>query len=71
MWIQNMEYLDQILVQTVEDSNEDEEMTYMSIDDRIKRLVYPFKKFKNTQAGQSSKSQPQYQVYAVIYYGFR
>jgi len=54
----NMEHLDQILVQTVEDSSEDEEMTYISIDDRIKSLVDPFKKFKNTQAWQLSKSQP-------------
>jgi len=44
----NMEHLDQILVQTVEDNSEDEEMTYTSIDDRIESLVNPFKKFKNT-----------------------
>ncbi|QCE03646.1 hypothetical protein DEO72_LG8g1671 [Vigna unguiculata] len=43
----NMEHLDQILVETVDDSIEDEEMTYISIDDRIKSLVDPFKKFKN------------------------
>jgi len=54
----NMEHLDQILVQTVKDSSEDEEMTYISIDDRIKSLVDSFKKFKNTKVGQSSKSQP-------------
>jgi len=44
----NMEHLDQILVKTTEDSSKDEEMTYISIDDRIKSLVDPFKKFKNT-----------------------
>ncbi|QCD94336.1 hypothetical protein DEO72_LG5g2419 [Vigna unguiculata] len=54
----NLEHLKKILLQTVEDSSEDEEMTYISIDDRIKSLVDSFKKFKNTQAGQSSKSQP-------------
>ena len=54
----NMEHLDQILVKTTEDSSKDEEMTYISIDDKIKSLVDPFKKFKNTQAWQSSKSQP-------------
>jgi len=54
----NLEHLDEILLQTVEDSSEDEEMTYISIDDKIKSLVDPFKKFKNTQAWQSSKSQP-------------
>ena len=54
----NMEHLDQILLETLEDSNEDKEMTYISINDRIKSLVDAFKKFKNTQAGQSSKSQP-------------
>jgi len=54
----NMEHLDQILVQTIKDSSEDEKITYISINDRIKSLVDPFKKFKNTQAGQSSKPQP-------------
>ena len=46
-------------------------MTYISIYDRIKSLVDPFKKFKNTQTGQSSKSQPKgkykyYPLYIMI-----
>jgi len=42
----NMEHLDQILLQTTEDSSEDEEMTYISIDDRIKSLVESFQEIQ-------------------------
>jgi len=54
----NVEHLDEILLETVEDNSDDEKLTYISIHDMIKSLVDPFKKFKNTQVGQSSKSQP-------------
>ena len=66
----NMEHLDQILVKTVEGISEEEDMTYISIYDKIKSLIDPFKKFKNTQLGQLSKSQPYGQILPLIYYGF-
>jgi len=51
----NMEHLDEILLEKVEDNSDGEEMTYIRIHDKIKNIVDPF---KNTQAWQSSKSQP-------------
>ena len=44
----NVEHLGKILVEIVEDISDDEQLTYNNIHDRIKSLVDPFKKFKNT-----------------------
>jgi len=49
----NVEHLDDILLNTVEDNSDDEQLTYNSVHDMIKCLVDPFKKFKNTRSGQS------------------
>jgi len=48
--VPNVEHLDEVFLETVEDSSDDERLTYISIYDKIKSLVDPFKKFKNTQA---------------------